>query len=334
MNPLAAVQSVSERNTASGGVTAAPRAKRIALTLAAMAIGVLALLPVSSARAQVQDYFPGSHMPGGPTNFHPPILNSVGIDQNLGAQVSPDLQFVDSTGQAVKMGDYFGKRPIVLALVYYHCPMLCTMVLNDMLRSFKSMPMSVGQDFDVVTVSFDPTETSAMAAAKKATYLKAYNRAGADAGWHFLTGTQENIAALAKTVGFRYTWDASTQQYAHASGIMFLTPTGVVSKYIYGIDYAPEDIRAAVTTAAGNTVGEATTETVLLYCFCYNPMTGKYGIIVSRALRVSGTLLLLSLGTFMFIMFRRDHLAGDTGKGFTVDGEPRGDGNWAETPRM
>jgi protein SCO1 len=238
-------------------------------------------------------------------NIRPSILNNVGIDQKLGAVVPAELVFNDEHGRAVRLGDFFGNRPIVLVLVYYQCPMLCTMVLNDLLRAMRSMPENVGKDFDVLTVSFDPRDTPDLALLKKKTYLAQYNRAGSEDGWHFLTGQQTSISELTDAVGFRYVWDPKFLVYAHASGIIVLTPAGKISRYFFGIDYAPKDLRIALTAANdGKTGGLA--DAVLLYCFCYDPATGKYGLAISHLLKIGGVLTMLALSGFVVTMLWRE----------------------------
>jgi protein SCO1/2 len=236
---------------------------------------------------------------------NPPILRDVGIDQKLGAQIPLDTVFSDEAGNPVRLRDVIGKRPVILTLVYFNCPSLCTLVLNDLLRSLNSLDITAGRDFDVLTVSFDPHEGPDLARQKKAGYLTRYGRPGADAGWHFLTGSDESIHALTDSVGFRYAWDASSGTYAHASGIMILTPQGVVSKYIYGIDYAPEDLRSGLRAAGQSMVGPPT-EVIILYCFHYDPATGQVGLIVTRALRVGGVLTILAMGGFITLALRRE----------------------------
>jgi protein SCO1/2 len=244
-----------------------------------------------------------------PNLKHPDILNNVGIDQKLGAQIPLDAVFNDEAGNPVKLRDVIGKRPVILTLVYYNCPMLCTIVLNNVLRSLNSLDITAGRDFDVLTVSFDPHEGPKIAAQKKSEYLLRYGRPAAATGWHFLTGTDQSIHALTDSVGFRYTWDPDSSQYAHASGIMILTPQGVVSKYIYGIDFPPEDIRSGVRAAGLNMVGAPTTDVVILYCFHYDPATGKVGLIVSRALKVGGVVTILAIAGFVSLALRKDRHA-------------------------
>jgi protein SCO1 len=235
----------------------------------------------------------------------PSILQDVGIDQKLGAMVPLDLTFNDEQGRAVRLGDELDHRPVVLVLVYYQCPMLCTMVLNDLVATMRSMPETAGQDYDVLTVSFDPRDTPVLASLKKETYLAQYNRPGAERGWHFLTGEKTSIKALTDAVGFRYVWEPKFQMYAHASGIMVLTPGGKVSRYFYGVDYAPKDLRIALDEASGGHVG-GLADSVLLYCFCYDPATGKYGLAISRMLKIGGVLTVLCLGSFVARSVRRE----------------------------
>ncbi|RPJ55083.1 MAG: SCO family protein [Acidobacteria bacterium] len=235
-------------------------------------------------------------------------LTSVGIDQKLNSQVPLDLRFRDESGKQVRLGDFFGKKPVVLSLVYYECPMLCTLVLNGMLTSFKVLSFDIGKEFEVVTVSFNPRETAQLAAAKKESYLRRYDRPSAERGWHFLTGDEDQIAKLADAVGFRYAYDPKTEQYAHASAIMVLTPKGHVARYHYGIEYAPRDLRLSLVEASANKIGSPVDQ-VLLYCFHYDPLTGKYGLVIRNVLRLSGIATLVVLGGFIFLMLRRERAA-------------------------
>jgi protein SCO1/2 len=234
----------------------------------------------------------------------PSILNDVGIDQKLNSQVPADLQFRDEAGTSVRLGDYFGKRPMILVLVYFKCPMLCTMVLNDLNKVLGVMNMNVGEQFDILTVSFDPTETPDLAAKKKKAYVFTYARPHAAEGWHFLTGNQDSIKALTDSVGFRYAWDPKFQQFAHASGIMILTPDGKVSRYFYGVEYSATDLQNALTDAAGGKISTPAPQ-VLLYCFRYDPSTGHYSLIVTRAMQVGALMTMGSIGAFWMLMYRR-----------------------------
>ncbi|MGH9523907.1 MAG: SCO family protein [Terriglobales bacterium] len=233
----------------------------------------------------------------------PQILTKVGIDQNLNHQVPLDLAFTDESGRAVKLRDYFGSKPVVLSLVYYECPMLCTETLNGMVSAFKVLKFEPGKEFNVVTVSFNSHETPQLAAQKKANYLRQYGRPGAEQGWHFLIGSQASIDALTNAVGFHYAWDQTTQQFAHATGIMVLTPDGKIAQYYYGVEYSPRDLRLGIVQASKGQVGTVVDQ-VLLYCFHYDPRTGKYGAVITRVLQVAGVATIVFLGGFMFLMFR------------------------------
>jgi protein SCO1/2 len=219
-----------------------------------------------------------------------------------------DLVFQNENGEQVKLGDYFGKKPVVLSLVYYDCPMLCNQVLNGMISAFKVMAFSPGQEFDVVTVSFDTRETAAQAASKKRTYvgyLPQAKRAGANSGWHFLTGDEKNVKALTEAVGFRYRFDEVTNQFAHASAIYVATPEGKLARYFYGIEYAPRDLRLGLIEAAENKIGTPMDQ-ILLYCYHYDPATGKYGAAVINLIRLGGVLTLIAVGIMFWLMRRRN----------------------------
>jgi protein SCO1/2 len=243
---------------------------------------------------------------GLPASQRPPGLEFVGIEQHLNAEIPGNLEFHDEFGNTVKLGDYFGKgRPVILNLGYYQCPMLCGEVLQGLTGSLKVLAFDVGKDFDVVTVSFDPHETVDMAAAKKRDIMKRYDRPGADKGWHFLTGPAESINALTKAVGFQYQWDEKTAQYAHATTIVVLTPDRRVAQYFYGVEFSPKDLRLGLVQASHNQIGSITDQ-VLLYCYHYDPRTGKYGAIISRVLSIAGAATILVLGAFVFMLYRAD----------------------------
>jgi protein SCO1 len=233
------------------------------------------------------------------------LLQKVGINQKLDAQIPLNLPFTDESGQEVTLQEYFQKKPVILALVYYQCPSLCNMVLNGVLRSIKQLDMTAGNQYEVLAVSFDPRETPEMATAKKQNYLKDYKRPGAESGWHFLTGPETSSKALADSVGFRYVYDAMTNQYAHSSAIIVVTPAGRVARYFYGIEYPARDVRLALVEASSERIGTPTDQ-VLLYCFHYDPTTGKYALVVMNVLRLAGLITVAVLATFMIIMFRRD----------------------------
>jgi protein SCO1/2 len=235
----------------------------------------------------------------------PPLLRQVGFDQRLNEQVPLDIPFVDETGKPVHLGDYFDNKPVILVLAYYRCPMLCTQVLNGLVRALLDVPFNIGREFRIVTVSFDPRETAELAAAKKKTYVERYGRQGAEEGWHFLTGQPEAIQRLTQAVGFRYTYDEKRDQYAHASGIMILTPSGKISRYFYDINYSGRDLRLGLVEASENKIGSPVDQ-VLLYCFHYDPTEGRYGATIMNFVRLGGVLTLLGLGTFIGLMWRHD----------------------------
>jgi protein SCO1/2 len=238
-----------------------------------------------------------------PANVRPPRLENVGIEQHLDAQIPSDLTFRDETGQTVKLGEYFGKKPLVLNLVYYNCTMLCGEVLAGLTGAMRLVKFDVGDEFDVVTVSFDPRETPEIAAAKKKDYLKRYGRPGAAAGWHFLTGSAESVNALTRAVGFQYQFDPKINQFAHATAIMVLTPQGRISRYFYGVDFPPKDLRMGLVEASQGKIGNPVDQ-VLLYCYHYDPATGKYGAVIANILRLAGAATILILGGFLLIMFK------------------------------
>jgi protein SCO1 len=232
-------------------------------------------------------------------------LEGVGIDQKLNEQVPLDLAFRDEQGRAVRLGDFFGKRPVLLALVYYDCPMLCTQVLNGLTSAVNVLSFDAGKEFDVVAVSFDPREKPADASAKKAAYLSRYKHPGADAGWHFLTGDAPSIDALTKAVGFRYRYDAERGQFAHASALFVLTSEGRISRLFFGIEYAPRDLRLGLIEAAGGRIGTPVDQ-ILLYCFHYDPKSGKYGAVIMNIVRLCGAATVLALAAFIWLFSRRN----------------------------
>jgi protein SCO1 len=240
-----------------------------------------------------------------PSNVRPPNLQNVGIEQHLDGQVPADLAFVDDAGRAVKLGDYFGKKPLILNLVYYNCTMLCGEALAGLSSAMRLVKFDVGNEFDVITVSFDARETPEMAAAKKVDYVRRYGRANAAAGWHFLTGQPDAINALTKAVGFQYQYDSKSNQFAHATAIMVLTPEGRISRYFYGVDFPPKDLRMGLVEASQGKIGNAV-DAVLLYCYHYDPETGKYGAMVANILRLAAAATILLLGGLLFILWQLD----------------------------
>lgn len=273
----------------------------LALTLA---LGLMAAAEQPN-RMQGMPNAGGYITPGTPSTSVPDLLTRVGIDQKLDAQVPLDLPFTDETGRAVKLGDYFGGKPVILTLVYYECPMLCTQVLNGAVGAFKTMNFTAGREFDVVTISFNPKDTTALAREKKRTYVAKYGRPESASGWHFLTGQQPAIDALADSVGFRYVYDASTDQYVHASAIMVLTPQGRVSKYFYGIEYPPRDLRLGLVEASDGKIGNPVDQ-VLLYCYHYDPSAGAYSMVVMNVLRLAGLATVAAIAGFVAVMAARD----------------------------
>jgi protein SCO1 len=247
----------------------------------------------------------GAQQLGIPAAAVPAMVQGVGIDQNLNAQIPLDLTFKDETGQAVRLGQYFRGKPVVLALVYYECPGLCDLILNGLSHVMGETSLNVGSDYEVVTVSFNPKDSWQLADAKKANYIEKYNRPGAKEGWHFLTGQPDAIKTLTETVGFHYNYDPINKQFAHASAIMILTPEGKIARYFYGIEYKPRDFRLGLVEASANKIG-TTADQVVLFCYHYDPMTGKYGMTVKRVTQVLGTATALSLFGFVFIMLRRE----------------------------
>jgi protein SCO1/2 len=235
----------------------------------------------------------------------PPLLKEVGFDQRLDEPLPLDLTFVDETGKSVTLGDCFGRRPVVLALAYFECPMLCTQVLNGLASSMKGMNLDAGDDFDVITVSFDPEDKPGVAAARRDVVLQRYGRPVGETGWRFLTGDPEAIRRLTEAVGFRYVYDPKSDQFAHASGVVVLTRGGRISRYLFGVEYAPRDLRLALVEASENRIGNLVDQ-VMLFCYHYDPEAGKYGAVAIGSLRVGGALTLLALGTFFFFMLRRE----------------------------
>ena len=247
--------------------------------------------------------------PGTPSSTMPAPLREIGFDQNIDGTVPLDTVFRDESGRTVRLGEYFGKRPVVMVFAYYDCPMLCTLVVNGLASALGVMSLEPHRDFEIVTVSFNPADTPAGAAAKKAAALTRYNRTGAAEGWHFLTGDQESIARLTRAAGFRYTWDAATKQFAHPSGIVVLTPEGRLARYLFGIEYGPRDLRFALVEASSGRVGSKV-DALLLFCYHYDPATGRYGLVIMRTIRVAGAATVVALAAFITIMVRRERAPG------------------------
>jgi protein SCO1/2 len=236
----------------------------------------------------------------------PELLKEVGIDQKLNSAVPLDLAFRDEAGRPVKLSQYFGSKPVILSLVYYNCPMLCTQVLNGLDRGLKNVQLDLSKDFDAITVSIDPSESAKLAAAKRDLYTGIYGRPGAAEGWHFLTGDEAQIKQLADAAGFRYAYDAESKQFAHASGIMLLTPSGKISRYFYGIQYPSRDLRLGLVEASEGKIGSPVDQ-ILLFCYHYDPVTGKYGIVISRIIKAAGLLTVLAVGLMILVLSWREH---------------------------
>jgi protein SCO1 len=242
---------------------------------------------------------------GMPSSALPAPLREIGFDQNIGQRLPLDVPVRDEDGRTVKIGAYFGQRPVVLIFAYYSCPMLCAQVINGLASALGVLSLEPGRDLEIVAVSFDPRDTAATAASKKAAYLERYARPGAARASHFLTADQPAIERLTRAAGFRYAWDEATQQFAHPSGVIVLTPDGRLARYMFGIEYGPRDLRLALVEASAGTLGTAV-DTLLLYCYHYDPMTGRYGLQIMRALRVAGALTVVALGAFVVVMVRRE----------------------------
>lgn len=268
--------------------------------LAALSL-LLCLVITQPICAQQGGLYGGPRQQSRQDNQMPPAIQNVGIDQKLNEQVPLDLAFRDEEGREVRLGEYFGRRPVILALVYYECPMLCNQVLNGLTSSLKALSFSTGQEYEVLAVSFDPREGPELAARKKEAYVGRYGRPGEGGGWHFLTGAPDSIQRLTEAAGFRYGFDEKTNQFVHASGIMVLTPQGRLARYFYGIDYAPRDLRLGLIEASENRIGSPVDQ-LLLYCYHYDPASGKYGVVLLNVLKLSALVFLLALGGLFLVL--------------------------------
>ncbi|CAN5430725.1 SCO family protein [soil metagenome] len=292
---------------------------RITAKFRDLAVGLLALativLPMTAAAQKTEHYNSPLYSPKtydptdvGATTGLPEALKTIGIEQKLGAQLPLDAEFKDENGNPVKLGAYFNTgKPVILAFVYYECPMLCNQVLNGLSGALKGVSFNAGKEFDILAISFDARENDKadLAKNKKASYVERYGRPGAENGWHFLTGTQESIDKATSAAGFNYKWDEKSNQFAHAAGVMIVTPEGKLSRYFYGIDYSPKDIKFGVMESAENKVGNPA-EQLLLYCYHYDPASGKYGLAILNVMRLGGILTLLGMGTMGFVFWRRN----------------------------
>lgn len=288
------------------------RIKRLAWCLgltAVVSVGAVSTTAQTGERFNSPLYSPRTYDPAmsEPSGL-PEALKTVGIEQKLGGQLPLGTELKDEDGNTVTLGNYFNTgRPVVLTFVYYECPMLCNQVLNGLTGALKGMNFDAGKDFDVVAISFDARENDipSLAKNKKASYMERYGRPGTEKGWHFLTGTQAAIDAVTSAAGFSYKWDEKSGQFAHAAGVMVVTPDGKLSRYLYGIDYSPKDLKFAVMESADNKVGNAA-EQLLLYCYHYDPATGKYGLAILRFMRVGAVATLAAMGLMAFIFWRRN----------------------------
>lgn len=292
---------------------------KVGFAILILALIILALAVISAPLvAQARGPIMGGGIMSPPANVRPPGLQFVGIEQHLNAEVPGDLEFKDELGNPVRFGDYFGHgRPVILNLGYYQCPMLCGELLQGLVGSMKPLTFSVGKDFDIVTLSFDPRETTEMAAEKKRDIMKRYGRPGAEKGWHFLTGRADQINAITKAVGYQYQFDEKSGQYAHTTSIVILTPDRHVAEYFYGVEFSPKDLRLGLVQASQGKIGNIGDQ-VLLYCYHYDARTGKYGAIVSNILKLAAVATMLILGAFMFVMFRADARTADKKSGQTT----------------
>jgi protein SCO1 len=291
----------ARRRTTSAGQT----------TVAILALLVLGLLlPTPPAFAQASGLPAAGYKTeaGMPASSIPAALRSIGFDQHMNERMPMDAAFVDESGRRVRLGDFFGQRPVVLTFAYFECPMLCTMSLNGLVSALKVLSLDPGTDFELVTISFDPKDTPRSAAEKKAHYVERFGRAGASAAWHFLTGQPPEIDRVTAAAGFRFAWDEDTRQFAHPTGVIVLTPDGRLARYLFGVEYGPRDLRYALVEASHGRVGSAV-DALLLYCFHYDPMTGRYGLVVMRAIRIGGAATVLALGAFIFVMVKRERRA-------------------------
>ena len=272
------------------------------------AVSALCALLCAPAFAQVSSY--GDKEAGENSGDQlPTVLQRVGVEQHLNQPLPLDAQFVDDTGKTVRLGDYFGKHPAILSLVYYNCPMLCSEEMDGLAGALEMVHLTPGKDFEIVIISIDPTETPEIAAKKKAFYVKRYGRPETANGWHFLTGQQAAIDAVSNATGFGYVRipgpDGKLDQYAHASSIEVVTTDGHIAQYYLGVEYSPKDVLLGLVDASGNKIGSPVAN-ILTYCYHYDPQTNKMSLRVVRVVQLGGMMTVVSLGSFMFVMFRRD----------------------------
>ena len=264
----------------------------------------LVLLACSTTLVLAQDVGNYGKAPEIPRTGLPEALREVGFDQRIGEMLPLDARFLDEQGQSVALADYFGDKPVILSLVYYECPMLCSMVLNGLVRSLRVLKFNVGEEFNMITLSIDPGEGPELAQEKQKSYVGLYKREGAAAGWHFLTGEETEIHRVAESVGFRYVYDSETDEYAHAAGVVVLTPDGTIARYFYGMDYPPRDLRLGLVEAADGKVGNVIDQ-ALLFCYRYDPLAGTYSAVVLNILKIAAAVTLIALAVMFYFLRRR-----------------------------
>ncbi len=271
------------------------------------ALVAVSLVTTSTGHAQVTGAPTPGYLsaPGVDSSTMPQALREIGFDQNLDQKLPLDATFKDEEGRTVTLGSFYGQRPVVLGFVDHECPMLCTQVLNAITSTVSTLSLDAGKDFDLVLISFDPRETPAQAAAKKAEYVARYKRPGTENGWHFLTGNEPEIKRVTGAAGYRYVWDEATQQFAHPTGIIVTTPDGRLARYLFGIEYGPRDVKLALVEASEGKVGSIV-DSLILFCYHYDPMRGRYGLYIMRTLRLAGVATVLLIGTFIVVMVRRE----------------------------
>jgi protein SCO1 len=281
----------------------------VAMTLFGRTAVLASAMALVAAVVSAQDGQGLQPQTGVPSSQMPVELRNVEFVQRLSEQLPLDLPFIDEDGQVVPLRQYFARKPVVLAFVYYECPMLCSQVLNGMTSALATLDETAGRDYEVVAVSFDPRDTPVAAAAKKKSYLDRYKRPGSERGFHFLTGSEASVKALTAAAGFKYEWDEATQQFAHASGLVIATPQGTLSRYFFGIEYAPRDLKFALIESSAGRVGSLVDQ-VLLYCYHYDPKTGSYSFVAMKVVQLGGALTLLALVGFVVVAIRREHRVG------------------------
>jgi protein SCO1/2 len=275
------------------------------LGLWALCLG-LCFVSLDPAHAQYPNGYGNQPKPGTTASDLPAQLKEVTFQQRLNEMLPLDATFRDESGRAVKLGDYFGRKPVVLSFVYYQCPMLCTQVMNGISSSLKAVPFMPGTDFDVVLISFDPRDTPAAAAEKKRAHMEYWDAQQTAGAWHFLTGDEASIARVTSAAGFNYKWDEPTGQFAHVSGVLVVTPDGHLSRYFYGVEYSPKELRMALVESGEGKIGSAIDQ-LLLYCYHYDPAAGQYGVVVMNLVRLGGLVTVALILGFILLMWRHDH---------------------------